>query len=247
MPARVDLDPVLSADEVCWRYGRGRWILRDLSVRLAPGEVLRVLGGNGTGKSTLLGLLAGCARPTRGAVRHRERVGYLPQPAASLPAVPAERLLAMLAGTPTRTDPVVAEHAAVRADRLSGGTARRLLLEAVLALPARVLVLDEPAAFLDVDAVGRLVARLRDRLAAGCALVLADHQQLALPADHVIDLGGADREPETVRVVLGGGGEFRGAAARAGILELVVKVPDRDALLLDALRAGWSVLAVEPP
>jgi len=65
--------PALVADGVWWRYHRGPWLLRDLSVRVASGELLRVRGGNGAGKSTLLRLLAGCVVPHRGSVTAHPR------------------------------------------------------------------------------------------------------------------------------------------------------------------------------
>jgi ABC-type Mn2+/Zn2+ transport system ATPase subunit len=232
----------LSVEGVGWRYGRGPWIFRDLSVAVRPGQLLRVSGGNGTGKSTLLGLLAGRARPRRGTVRVGP-VAYLPQPGGALPELPVRRLLALLGGDPAG-DPVVAEHAGVRADRLSSGTARRVLLAAVLDLPARVLVLDEPTAFLDAAAATRLAARIERRRAAGHAVVLADHELLPVAADHTIDLGGL-LGAGLARVVLAGSGTLRGAAAVDGRLELTVPVAERDALLLDALTAGWQVLTVE--
>ena len=236
----------LVADGVWWRYRRGPWLLRDLSVALAPGELLRVRGGNGTGKSTLLRLLAGCALPDRGAVRTSGRVGYLPQLARALPPVTAARLLDLLSGHAEPADPSLVAHLATRADELSGGTARRLLLDAVLALPAPVLVLDEPTSGLDTEGVDRLAEVLRDRLAAGGAVVVAEHRPLPLAGGAVLDLGGVAAPAEMVEVTLGGDGSFRGGAARDGRLTLTVGAAERDALLREALDDGWSVLAVGP-
>lgn len=236
---------VIVADGLWWRYGRGPWLLTDLSVTVPAGSVLRVVGGNGSGKSTLLGLLAGCAVPRRGSVVSDGRVGYLPQLARGLPAVPSGRLLRALTGGSAPSDPVLVGHGDVAADDLSGGTARRLMLEAVLSLDARVLILDEPAAGLDATAVARLAAVLRARLDAGRAVVIADHHELerSLPADAVLDLGGLSPPTAQVRVVLGGEGSLRGHTATHGVLELVVA--DSDALLREALTVGWSVLGVE--
>jgi ABC-type multidrug transport system ATPase subunit len=128
----------LTADGVWWRYRRGPWVLRDLSLDVAPGELLRVRGGNGRGKSTLLTLLAGVVVPSRGRVRTPGRVAYLPQLARDLPAVSAGRLSAQLRGRDGPDDDTLSRHLATRADELSAGTARRLLLDAVLALPAGV-------------------------------------------------------------------------------------------------------------
>lgn len=235
----------LAVEGLWWRYGRGAWLLQDLSLSVSAGSVLRVVGGNGSGKSTLLGLLAGCALPRRGSVVSDGRVGYLPQLARGFPAVPSGVLLRALTGRSIPADPVLAQHVDVAADDLSGGSARRLLLEAVLSLDARVLVLDEPAAGLDATAAARLAAVLRARREAGCAVVIADHRELeqSLPADDVLDLGGLSPRTAEVRVVLRGEGSLRGQAAVKGVLELVVA--DSDGLLCEALAAGWSVLSVE--
>lgn len=88
---------ILEVDQVWKRYGlplgpalrkawgrlRGRplsdedlgpWALRDVSVRVRPGEALGIVGRNGAGKSTLLKLLAGVTPPSRGSVRVRGRM-----------------------------------------------------------------------------------------------------------------------------------------------------------------------------
>lgn len=59
--------PLLVADSVSYRVN-GRQILHDVSLEVAPGEVLALIGPNGAGKSTLLSLLAGDAAPSSGQV-----------------------------------------------------------------------------------------------------------------------------------------------------------------------------------
>jgi ABC-type transport system involved in cytochrome c biogenesis ATPase subunit len=233
--------PALSADRLAHRYGRGAWLFEDLSLGVPPGGLLRVRGGNGSGKSTLLRLLAGTVEPRRGSVRRSGPVAHLPQQTGDLPAVDARRLVALVSGG----RPALDLPPGARADELSRGWQRRLLLEAVLGLPCRLLVLDEPTAGLDAAAVHRLAERLNDRLAAGDAVVLAEHEPLPLPGGDVLDLGGA-RPGDVVEVVLSGSGSFRGATAVSGRLALAVPAAERDALLLAALQDGWSVLAVGP-
>jgi ABC-type transport system involved in cytochrome c biogenesis ATPase subunit len=223
-------------------------LLRDLTFDLSPGTLLRVEGGNGSGKSSLLRLLAGCTTPQRGTVRATARAAYLPQLARSLPALPAGRLSSLLSRGCGPVDPFLDEHRESRADRLSGGTARRLLLDAALSLPSELLILDEPSAGLDLAGSQRLAAVLRDRLTAGGAVVVADHRPLPLPADQVIDLGRTGtRSSSEVRITLAGTTTFRGQPARDGVVQLQVSPEERDAVLLEALQSGWSVLAVEPP
>jgi hypothetical protein len=111
-----------------------------------------------------------------------------------------------------------------------------------------LLVLDEPTAGLDGPAVERLVATLTARLATGTAIVLADHGELsdALPADVDLDLGGGPARADSVRIDLRGTGTLRDTAAADGRLVLDVPAPEADALLLEALSAGWSVARVGP-
>jgi heme exporter protein A len=233
--------PALSADRLGYRYGRRPWLFEDLSLTVGAGGLLRVRGGNGAGKSTLLRVLAGTVAPRRGSVHRSGPVAHLPQQSGDLPAIDARRLVALLAGRAASLDlPPRA-----RADELSRGWQRRLLLEAVLGLPCRVLVLDEPAAGLDAAAVYRLADRLTDRLAAGDAIVLAEHEPLPLAGGEVLDLGGTTGE-DVVEVVLGGTGSFHGGTATGGRLTLTAPAGERDALLLAALQQGWSVLAVGP-
>jgi ABC-type transport system involved in cytochrome c biogenesis ATPase subunit len=229
----------LTAEGIWWRYRRGPWVLRDLSFTVGPGELLRVRGGNGCGKSTLIALLAGVVRAPRGSVRTPGRTAYLPQLARSLPPVRAARVHALLSGRDHPDDESLLDHLDTRADQLSAGTARRVLLDAVLSLPAPVVVLDEPTAGLDDAAVGRLTRALAGRLAEGGIVVVAEHRPLPLDGGTILDLAGGSPASagSLVRITLSGEGETR-----------VVTVPpaDRDALLRDALDRGWSVLAVEP-
>ncbi|MEU5158066.1 ABC transporter ATP-binding protein [Streptomyces sp. NPDC020875] len=64
-------EPVLAADRVSYAYrGGAASVLTDVSLAVAPGESLAVVGESGTGKTTLLRLLLGLARPTAGTVRY---------------------------------------------------------------------------------------------------------------------------------------------------------------------------------
>ena len=153
-----------------------RVLFEGLSLTIADGDRLGVVGINGTGKSTLLRIVAGVDPPGEGQVRRGRgsRVGFLEQ----VPELPL--------GTVTQA---VGEDWAAQAalDRLgmstakgsdvgllSGGQAKRVALARVLARPAELLVLDEPTNHLDLGAVPWLEQKL---LAFRGGLVLVTHDR----------------------------------------------------------------------
>ncbi|MBT2440623.1 ABC-F family ATP-binding cassette domain-containing protein [Streptomyces sp. ISL-36] len=152
-----------------------------LTVR--AGEKLLIHGGNGAGKSTLLRIMAGLSEAETGEVRRAGRIGYLAQEIAS--HRPGERVLAAfgrgLALTEDEQSELLLSYGLFRpADlrvpvgSLSAGQRRRLSLARLLARPADLLLLDEPANHL---ALG-LVEELEDALEqwAG-ALVVVSHDR----------------------------------------------------------------------
>ena len=155
----------------------GREVLRDVEWRIAPGERTAILGANGVGKSTLLGLIAGTLAPTSGRVKRGTtvRLGVLDQQFRELDAIADERVRDVLARA--RTSYVVdgreltpaqllerlgfaREHLSARVGELSGGQKRRLQLLLVLLSEPNVMVLDEPSNDVDTD----MLAAMEDLL-----------------------------------------------------------------------------------
>jgi len=194
---------MLEAQKLAARRGFST-LFTGLSFRVAPGEALVVTGANGTGKTTLLRMLAGLTAPEAGEIRWRgKRVGsFDPQLRAAvafsghLPALKdgltAEENLASLValeGSPAASDDIahaldevaLSRQRTLPARVLSQGQCRRIGL-ARLSLAARPLwVLDEPLAALDA-AGSALLARLLGRhLANGGLAVIATHAPLGLP------------------------------------------------------------------
>jgi energy-coupling factor transporter ATP-binding protein EcfA2 len=190
--------PILSADGLRFGYEREVPVIRDVSLSIAHGERVALVGPNGGGKSTLGRLLVGLLRPDRGAVdldghdpsqvgpgELARLAGYVFQDPESgfltdtvadevglgLRPEEAERVPALMRtlGLPLETFGPRSPY------RLSGGEARRLSLAVALVRDPAVLVLDEPTFGQDRHGYDGLLRILLDRVTAGTALVVATH------------------------------------------------------------------------
>ncbi|MFG3282580.1 ATP-binding cassette domain-containing protein [Streptomyces sp. NPDC048111] len=176
------------------RYGiGGPWVLRNIDLELPRGVLVRVEGTNGTGKSTLLRLVAGIDAPTEGRVTGRPRTAYVPErfPAA-LPFTASGYLthLGRVHGLPGRTARERAFHwlerfgaagyARTPLGELSKGTSQKVAAAQALLADPELLVLDEAWTGLDGAARTELDRAVRERAAAGAAVVFVDHDPARL-------------------------------------------------------------------
>lgn len=183
------------------RYGN-RWLFRRLDLSVQQGECLVIVGSNGTGKSTLLKILAGLLPPTEGQCRRpadvRTAVGFAALDQSVYPVLSVREhleLAAELRGCPARADDLLAEvgldYASEKPGRhLSTGMRARLKFAlAVQAEPAAVL-LDEPGAGLDAEG-RRMIERLIESRRSRTAFILAtnDAEERRF-ATHELVLGG---------------------------------------------------------
>ncbi|MFF4269743.1 ATP-binding cassette domain-containing protein [Streptomyces sp. NPDC001536] len=205
------MERALQLDNVGRRYGlRGPWVLRGIHLTLTPGTLTRIEGPNGTGKSTLLRLLARLDAPTEGHVSGRPRTAYVPERFPS--ALPFTALgylthLATIHGL-SRTS---AQRAALDAlDRfgatpyartpmaqLSKGSSQKVAVAQALLAEPELLVLDEAWTGLDADARAELERAVAERTAAGGAVVFVDHDPSRLAgapdATYAVHEGGLHR------------------------------------------------------
>ncbi len=186
-------------------FGYGTPLFADLDLDVARGELVGILGANGAGKSTLARLLLGLLAPDAGQVTidDRDLATLPPRERARLVAAvlqdeplefPFPALEVVLMGRRARLGPFgfeaapdvdaaeramrdtgVIELAARPMSELSGGERKRVLLARALAQETPALVLDEPAAALDVRHQLELFQLLEARKRAGAAVVVVVH------------------------------------------------------------------------
>ena len=162
------------------RFG-GRTVVDDVTLGVAPGEVLALLGPSGSGKSTTLRLVAGLedldagritldgqvvSEPGRIVPPERRRVGFVFQSFALFPHLSVEENVAFGARDRARARELIAlvhlePRRSARVQTLSGGEQQRVALARALATEPRVVLLDEPFANLDAA----LRRHLRDEVA----------------------------------------------------------------------------------
>jgi ABC-type multidrug transport system ATPase subunit len=172
--------------EVGFRYSRrSPWILRGVTVRIDPGEIVVVRGGNGVGKSTLLAVAAGVLRHQHGEVIDRPpRISWVPEHFPAEQPFTVGAYLSLMADMRGATSTEVnrwisrlslAPFRQERLSALSKGTAQKVGLAQALLVTPGLLLLDEPWEGLDNatrDLVPELVAEV---LAAGGSVLVSDH------------------------------------------------------------------------
>jgi ABC-type lipoprotein export system ATPase subunit len=183
----------------------GRAVVDGVSLAVAAGEVVGLVGPSGSGKSTTLLLLAGLEPPDEGRVRldgtdlatlggralqrlRRERVAVVFQGYGLLSLLTAAENVELPFRVARRGHEVaatasrrwlgmlgLADRADQRVDQLSGGEQQRVALARALAVDAAVLLVDEPTAELDEGNRVRVTGLLRDAADRGAAIVVATH------------------------------------------------------------------------
>lgn len=189
-PEQAEGEPVLALEDVWFKYEKDRPdVVKGLSLTVRRGEFLAVLGGNGTGKTTMLSLMAGLNRPYRGRRTVSEPVGALPQNPQALfvKQTVREDLLELLKDrglTGAEKEKRLAGAARLcrlegLLDRhpydLSGGEQQRAALAKVLLPGPRILLLDEPTKGLDAAFKQTLAAILKALLRRGVSIVMVSH------------------------------------------------------------------------
>ena len=180
----------IEARELWFKYERDLPdVVKGLSLTVKRGEFLALLGGNGTGKTTSLKLLAGLLKAYRGELHTNGTVGVLPQNPQALFVKKTVRadLFEILKGKKLARTCAEAKVAHVTAlcrlgellDRhpydLSGGEQQRAALAKILLLEPDILLLDEPAKGLDAEFKQALAEILQVLVNGGTAILMVSH------------------------------------------------------------------------
>jgi iron complex transport system ATP-binding protein len=197
------MSPFLQVQNISFGFPN-RPVLDSISFDVQGGECIALMGCNGAGKSTLLDILAGLREPMAGQVSVAQKplsqwpghvlshhISHLPQSVAPDLPFSAEQLV-LMGRYPYRgswfdssEDREAAKAAMQRTHcweyrtrrffTLSGGERQRVLLAACLAQQARLLLLDEPSVFLDIDQQLRCFALLREEAENGRTCIAVTH------------------------------------------------------------------------
>jgi nitrate/nitrite transport system ATP-binding protein len=209
--------PILELKSVCAGYGSTQArteVLKSIDLSVEDGELLAVLGFSGTGKTTLISLLAGLKAPDKGAVLFKGEAvtgpgperGVVFQSYALMPWLTVEENIGLAVGA-VHTQASRAERKALtgkymamvglthaserRPAELSGGMRQRVSVARALAMQPEVLLLDEPLSALDALTRAKLqdeFADIRAETNATMVLITNDVDEAILLADRIVPL-----------------------------------------------------------
>lgn len=197
------------------RNGVKRLILKDVSLSIAPREFVALVGGSGTGKSTLMKALSGVVRASSGTVMvngddfyqnfdaYRTVLGYVPQDDIIHRELPVRRALTYAAQLRLPADTAPSEinqriisvleavdmvrHGDTLVANLSGGQRKRVSIGAELLADPSLFFLDEPTSGLDPGLEKKMMYTLRRLADSGRTIVLVTHATANIAqCDHVI-------------------------------------------------------------
>ncbi|MFC4060750.1 ABC transporter ATP-binding protein [Planomonospora corallina] len=217
----MSVDPVVRLADVSRVHGDGPQAvhaLRGVSLEVAAGELVAVMGPSGSGKSTLLNVAGGLDAPTSGTVTvegvplaglaakelaalRRRHVGYVFQDLNLIPSLTAaENVMLPRELDGVRTGQARREALEILAevgiaepgrfpDELSGGQRQRVAIARALVGERRLILADEPTGALDTPTGDEVLGLLRARCDAGAAVLLVTHEpRYAAWADRVVFL-----------------------------------------------------------
>ena len=200
--ARPSAPPLVSVEGLSVRYGRKTALAR-VDLRVEPGEIVTIVGPNGSGKTSLLRAVIGAVRPSAGRVAAKPglRLGYVPQRLHIDPTLPitVERFMRLPGGTTAADCAAALDQAGVpdlsrrQMSELSGGQFQRVLLARALVVRPELLLLDEATQGLDQPGSAAFYRQIEAvRAETGCAVLMISHELHVVmsASDRVVCLNG---------------------------------------------------------
>jgi ABC-2 type transport system ATP-binding protein len=194
-----DSAPVIETRHLGKRYGK-TWVVREVTMAVAAGEIIGLLGPNGAGKTTTILMLLGLTEPSSGSVRVlgldparrplsvKRRVGYLPDRVGFYDELSGRENLVYTARLNGLASPVfsprieaalmrmgLADVAHHRVATYSRGMRQRLGLAELLVKAPQVAILDEPTLGLDPEAADSFLSLVRGLRAEGMTVLISSH------------------------------------------------------------------------
>ena len=201
-PAPSLAPKLLSLKNAGYRAGE-RWLVRGVSFDVAPGEIVTLIGPNGSGKTTTMRMAIGLLNTSEGTVQQNKnlKIGYVPQKLSIDWTMPltVERFM-RLTGKPSPDEINAALHktnsqklCGAQIQDLSGGEFQCVQLARAIVRKPDILVLDEPVQGVDFNgeiALYELIDKLRKDLGCGVLLISHDLHLVMGATDKVICLNG---------------------------------------------------------
>ena len=193
---------LISVENLSVRYGANT-VLQNVALSIDPGEIVTIVGPNGSGKTSLLKVVIGAIQPATGHVQRQDglRIGYVPQRLHIDPTLPmtVERFMRLNARVTGETCAKALENANVpdlltrQMSQLSGGQFQRVLLAKALINDPELLLLDEATQGLDQPGSAAFYRQIETvRANTGCAVLMISHELHVVmsASDRVVCLNG---------------------------------------------------------
>ena len=193
---------LITAEDLSVRYGANT-VLRHVNMSIEPGEIVTIVGPNGSGKTSLLRAIIGATKLCEGHVTRKPglKIGYVPQKLHIDPTLPitVERFMRLTHRVPRPACKSALEAAGVpdllgrQMSQLSGGQFQRVLLARALINTPDILLLDEATQGLDQRGSAAFYKQIETvRRETGCAVLMISHELHVVmsASDRVICLNG---------------------------------------------------------
>ncbi len=182
----MNTNTVLVATDLYKSFGR-REVLKGAKLTVSSGSCVGIIGGNGCGKTTLLSILAKTVRADKGQILMENAAAYVPQENPLIEELTVrDNLLLWYKGNKKAMKEDLETGAAAllgvkpmmkrTVGELSGGMKKRISIACALANHARLLILDEPGAALDMECKADIRRYLKQYMERGGAVILTSHE-----------------------------------------------------------------------